>query len=135
MEYAAHSLKIDMQPCRVLSNVGKAVGQQYVTYRAMFDKIASVEEILKDPKGVAIPTKMDELYVMVCMLAQLVESKDMKPAAVFVNRLQGDIRAMAIRRMVKRSQRNRAAFDIGATKEYKEWMQDPAISDLFMAAR
>ena len=135
LEYAAQSLKIPMQPCRVLSSVGKAVGTQYVTYRAMFDKIASVDEILRDPKGVAIPSKMDELFVMVCMLSQLIKSTDMKAAATFVDRLQGDMRALAIRRMVKRSQKNRAEFDIGGSKEYQTWMKDPAIQDLFMAAR
>jgi len=135
LEYAANSLAIPMNPFRVLSNVGKAVGQQYVTYRAMYDKIASVEEILKDPKGVTIPSKIDELFVMVCMLSQLIKSTDMKPASQFIDRLQGDMRALAIRRMVKRSQKNRAEFDIGGTKEYQAWMKDPAIQDLFMAAR
>lgn len=135
LEYAAQSLKMEMNPMRFTSNVGKAVGTQYNTYRAMFDKIASVEEILRDPKKVAIPEKMDQLFVMVSMLAQLVPQDQVKQAAVFLDRLQGDIKAMAIRRMVKRSQKDRAAFDIGSTKEYKVWMQDPAISDLFMAAR
>lgn len=135
LEYAAKSLNIEMNPARFLSNVGKAIGTQYNTYRATFDKIASVEEILKNPKGVAVPEKMDQLYVMVCMLAQLVPQNHVKEAGIFIDRLQGDIRAMAIRRLVKRSQKDRSAFDIGATKEYKAWMQDPAISDLFMAAR
>jgi hypothetical protein len=135
LEYAALSLGKELNPARVLANVGKAVGQQYVTFRAMYDKIASVDEILRDPVGVKIPTKMDEMFVMVCMLSQLVPQDQMKSAAKFIDRLQGDIRALAIRRLVKRSQKDRAAFDIGATKEYKVWMQDPAISDLFMAAR
>jgi hypothetical protein len=135
LEYAAQLLHIPLDACRITSNVGKAVGTQYNTYRAMFDKIASVEEILKDPKGVEIPKKIDELFVMVCMLSQLVKATEMKPAATFVDRLQGDMRALAIRRMVKRSQKNRAEFDIGATKEYHAWMKDPSIQDLFMAAR
>lgn len=135
LEYAAKNLHIEMNPARFLSNVGKAIGTQYNTYRATFDKIASVEEILKNPKGVAVPEKMDQLYVMVCMLAQLVPQANVKEAGIFIDRLQGDIRAMAIRRLVKRSQKDRSAFDIGATKEYKAWMQDPAVSDLFMAAR
>lgn len=135
LEYSARSLNLEMNPNRFLANVGTGWGRQYATYRATFEKIASVEEIVKDPKGVAIPTKMDELYVMVCMLAQLVPQEAVKQAAQFVDRLQGDMRALAIRRMVKRSQKDRAAFDIGATKEYKTWMQDPSISDLFMAAR
>lgn len=135
LEYAAQSLKMEMNPVRFNSNVGKAIGTQYNTYRAMFDKIASVEEILKSPKSVAIPSQMDQLFVMVSMLAQLVPQDQVKNAAVFLDRVQGDIKAMAIRRLVKRSQKDRAAFDIGSTKEYKVWMQDPAISDLFMAAR
>lgn len=135
LEFAARALKFELNPSRILGNVGKAAGTQYVTYRAMFEKIASVEEIVANPKGVAIPTKMDEMFVMVRMLAQLVHASDMKPAGIFVDRLPGDMRALAIRNMVQRSQKNRAAFDIGGTKEYHTWMQDPAISDLFMAAR
>jgi hypothetical protein len=135
LEYAAQTLNLEMNPSRFISNVGKAIGSQYATYRATYDKIASVEQILKDPKGVTVPDKMDQLYVMVSMLAQLVPQTQVKAAGVFIDRLQGDIRALAIRRLVKRSQKNRAEFDIGATKEYKQWMQDPAISDLFMAAR
>ena len=135
LEYAARSLNVELNPTRCLSNVGKGVGQQYVTYRAMFDKIASVDDILKDPKNVPIPSKIDELFVTVCMLAQLVPQDGVKQAGIFIDRLSGDIRVLAIRRMVKRSQKDRAAFDIGATKEYRAWMQDPAISDLLMAAR
>jgi hypothetical protein len=135
LEYAAQGLKMEMNPARFMSNVGKSIGTQYATYRAMFDKIASVDQILANPKSIDIPEKMDQLYVMVCMLAQLVPQAQVKQAGIFIDRLQGDIRAMAIRRMVKRSQKNRAEFDIGATKEYMAWMQAPAISDLFMAAK
>lgn len=135
LEYASLREGLELKPYRIISNVGKVVGQQYVTYRAIQDKIASVEQIIADPKGVAIPTNMAELYVMVGMLAQLVPQAHVKHAAVFVDRLPGDMRAVAIRRLVKRSQRNRAEFDIGATKEYQKWMQDPSVSDLFAAAR
>lgn len=132
LEYASHSFNRQLNPYRVLANVGRAVGQQYVVYRAMFDKIASVEEILKDPKGVDIPTKMDEVYVMVNMLAAFITSAQIKPASQFIDRLQGDLRAMAIRRMVKRGQRDKS-FTIGSSKEFQAWMKDPSISDLFMA--
>jgi MoxR-like ATPase len=135
LEYAAQSLKLEMNPSRFTSNVGKAVGLQYTTFRAMYDKIATVDDILKDPKGVEIPENMSQLFVMVCMLAALVPQEAMNKAAVFIDRLPGDIRAMAIRRLVMRSQKNRAEFDIGSCKEYQKWMQDPAVSDLFMAAR
>jgi hypothetical protein len=74
-------------------------------------------------------------FVMAGMIAMLVPQDKVKEAAIYIDRLPGDIRAIAIRRMVVRSQKDRAAFDIGATKEYQAWMRDPAVSDLYMAAR
>lgn len=135
LEYAALREGIELRPYRIVSNVGKVAGQSYITYRAIQDKIASVDQIIADPKGVAIPTEPATCYVMIGMLSELVPQNHVKQAAIFVDRLPGDLRAVAIRRLVKRSQRNRAEFDIGATKEYQKWMQDPAISDLFAAAR
>lgn len=135
LEYASLREGLELKPYRIISNVGKVAGQQYITYRAIQDKIASVDQIIADPKGVTMPENIAELYIMLSMLAQLVPQNHVKQAGIFIDRLPGDLRAVAIRRLVKRSQRDRAAFDIGATKEYQKWMQDPSISDLFAAAK
>ena len=135
LEYAATNLGIELGGHRFMSNVGKAVGIQYNTHRAMFDKMASVEEILNNPKKVDVPERADMQFVLAGMIAMLVPQEKVKEAGIFLDRLPGDIRAIAIRRMVLRSQKDKAAFDIGSTKEYHAWMRDPAVSDLFMAAR
>lgn len=135
LEYAAAGLGIELGGHRFTSNVGKAVGLQYNTFRSTFEKLASVDDILANPKTAAIPDSAAHQFVLASMVAALVSQDQVKQAAIFIDRLPGDIRAVAIRRMVVRSQKNRAEFDIGATKEFQAWMRDPAISDLFMASR
>jgi hypothetical protein len=136
LEFAAREFKTEMRPERALANVGRAVGQQYVTYRAMYDKIASVDDIIANPKKIGIPERTDELYVTVCMLTGLVPQEHVKQAGQYIDRLSGELRALAIRRLVKRTKASKAGeFNIIGTPEYTAWMQDPAISDLFMATK
>lgn len=135
LEFAARSLGIELNSMRFMSNVGKAVGLQYNTFRASFEKMASLEDIIANPKKVEIPERADQQFVLAQLLATLVPQDNVKEAGIFLDRLPGDIRAVAIRRMVVRTQKDRGSFDIGATKEYQAWMRDPAVSDLFMAAR
>ena len=133
LEYACDEWKEELLPQRAIGNVGTAIGMQYMTHRSMFGKIAGVDEIVKDPKHVAVPDKLDELYAQLVLLAMLVDIKFMKQVDVYLGRVPQDLKAMCINRMLTRSRKHKATFNLTPTKEFQAWMSDPSFSDLLMA--
>lgn len=130
LEYAAAKHNMQLNPARVLASVGSVVGRQYVVYRATYDKLATVKDILADPTGVEIPTKMDELFVTVNMLTAIMEDSDINAAAKFINRLQGDLRIVAIDRLIRRQQKSKGTFDISNSKPWAKWIADEEVQKL-----
>lgn len=130
LEYAAAKHNTQLNPARVLASVGTVPGRQYVTYRAMFDKLSTVKDILADPTGIEIPSKMDELYVTISMLTALIEDTQADTAAKYINRLQGDLRVVAIDRLIRRQQKSNGTFDISGTKAWAKWITDPQVQTL-----
>ena len=131
LEYAAQQFGKQLNPSRVIANVGRVVGQSYVVYRAMFDKMATYKQIVADPKNAPIPTKIDELYITVNMLTMMIDEAEIEPAAKYINRLQGDIRSMAIHRIIRREQRSKGSFVVSSSKAFEKWVTDPVLQDLF----
>jgi hypothetical protein len=134
LEYACRSMGVKLHPMRALANVGQAVGQQYMQFRAMTESMASVEDVLHDPKGVAVPERLDQQYILLTMLAALVKTADLSAVDKFLDRIGGDLRVMAITRMAARWRKEGAAFNLPATPEFKEWVRDPQFADLVMGA-
>lgn len=130
LEYAAAKHNTQLNPQRVIASVGTVVGRQYVVFRAMYDKLATVKDILADPTGIDIPTKMDELYVTINMLAAIVADTDIEAAAKYINRLQGDLRIVCIDRLIRRQQKSNGTFDISGSKAWAKWFADPKLQAL-----
>jgi hypothetical protein len=133
LEYACDQWKEDLIPQRAIGNVGTAIGLQYMAHRSMFGKIAGVDEIVRDPKAVAVPDKLDELYAQLVLLAMLVDIKNMKQVDIYLKRVPQDLKAMCINRMLTRSRKHKDTFNLSPTKEFQSWVSDPAFSDLLMA--
>jgi hypothetical protein len=126
-------MKAELLPQRIIGNVGTGVGLQYNTHRSMIGKLATVEQIVTDPKHAPVPSKADELYAQLVMLAMKVEAKAMKSVDIYLDRVDGDLKAMCISRMLKRASKHRDTFNLSATKEYQKWMSDKQFVDLLMA--
>lgn len=126
LEFALETMRRDMLPQRAFGNVGSAIGAQYMKFRAEISKLASLEEILKHPTKVAIPDNVGELYATLLMLVQRTDIKQVEAMAKYIDRIQGDLKAMVIRRLLMRSQRAESNFPIARTDVWKTWMRDPA---------
>jgi hypothetical protein len=133
LEYAAETLQMELLPQRVIGNVGTAIGTQYMSHRAMIGKLASLDEIVRSPKTAKVPDQMDELYAQLVMLAMRVEQKHTKALDVYLSRVPKDLKAMVVSRLLARSRKNPATFNILNAPEYQVWMSDPEFSDLLMA--
>lgn len=132
LEFACRNMGAKLHPMRAQANLGQAVGAQYMTYRALHDNMVSLEEVLKDPKGVAVPDRLDQQYILLNMLAAFVKTTEIKALDKFLERIGGDLRVMTIRRMMNRWRRERTSFDLPKTPEFKAWVKDPAFSDLIV---
>lgn len=124
IEFALETMKRDMLPQRAFGNVGSAIGAQFMKHRAAISKLASLDEILKHPTKVAIPDNIGELYATLLMLVQRTDIKQVEPMAKYIDRIQGDLKAMVIRRLLVRSQKA-DNFAIARTDVWKGWMRDP----------
>lgn len=132
LEYACDELKQELMPQLVNGSVGMAIGSQYMTFRTMFDKLLTVDEIVRHPDKAEVSEDISVLYVQLALLAASVDTKHMPQVSVYLGRCPGDLKVMCIRRMLQRAKRDQT-FKVSATKEYKGWMTDPAVSDLIMA--
>jgi len=124
IEFALERMKRDMIAQRAFGNVGSAIGQQYMKHRLALSKLASLEEILKHPTKVAIPDNVGELYATLLMLVQRTSITQVEAMAKYIDRIQGDLKAMVIRRLLVRSQKS-DSFAIARTDVWKQWMRDP----------
>lgn len=131
IEYACSRLgNTKLHPLRAHANVGQAVGQQYMTYRASQEHLLSIEEILANPKSAPVPDRLDQQYVAMCMLAAMAKDTQLKQVDQYIERVGGDMRVMVIRRMAARWRKNKVEFQLPKSPVFKEWMKDPALQDL-----
>lgn len=124
IEFALMRMHKDMLPQRAHGNLGSAIGQQYMKHRASLTKLASLEEILKNPTKVLIPDNLGEVYATLLMLVQRTDIKQVEAMAKYVDRIPGDLKGMVIRRLLVRSQKS-DNFPIARTDVWKTWMRDP----------
>lgn len=132
LEYSCARLRTSLHAMRALANLGQGVGQQYMLHRATQESMLNIDDILKDPKGVRIPERMDQQYITLCMLASLVKDTQLKAVDTYINRIGGDMRVMVVHRMAARWKKEKAAFNLPKSPEFKSWVKDPQFSDLVM---
>jgi len=132
IEYACAKMHAPLNLMRPLANLGQGVGQQYMTYRATQESMLNIDDILKDPKGVRIPDRMDQLYITMCMLAALVKDTQLKAVSTYIDRVGGDMRVMVVQRMAARWRKEGVDFNLKNAPDFKQWVKDPAFSDLVM---
>lgn len=132
LEIAAEAMKMELDIALVMGSVGSSVGAQYNTHRAMVKRLATVEEIVRDPKHAPVPDKPDALYAQLVLLTAKLDDKDMGAASIYLDRVRPDLKAMAVRRMILREDKKQG-FVVTKTKEYRTWMSDPQFTDMLMA--
>lgn len=115
---------------------GSGVGKSYEVFCAMLDKLASMEEIVKNPDKAPVPTRMDEQFALSTMLALTVKGDTFKPISVYQNRYPPELQTVFFKIMNDRLTKQ-GGPDVGlirGTTEYKKWITSAHITKLLLGA-
>lgn len=87
--------------------VGEGAALEYKAFRKMFENLTSIDEILKDPKGVKLPSKPDQLYATCTALASRATDKTLGTIGIYAERLlhesnKGEFAVLLIRDCLRR---------------------------------
>jgi hypothetical protein len=125
LEFAAEGLNDGVTMDEIAGSVGVAVGALYLAHKSMIGRLASLEEVLNNPEGVAVPTKIDELYAMCQVLSLRVKEEHLPKLHAFAKRIQYDMQAFMLRTMMMRKN-----FKLLGTDVYRAWILDPQLNKL-----
>lgn len=128
LEYVADELGAPLTRDEVIGSVGTGPGMGYVTFKNMVGRLATVEEVIADPEGVAIPEKIDELYALAMIVSLRCKDEHLKQVYTFFRRVQYDMQVFALRTLS-----NRRNLSFVGTPEHREWVLDPQIGKLVNA--
>jgi len=88
------SLPADLYAADVAAKVGDAAAAEYMAFRKMASQLVQPDEVLADPKGVAIPEELSSLYAIVESVAQHTTVENVEAFAQFVGRLPPAFQAL-----------------------------------------
>jgi hypothetical protein len=128
---------IAVMPDEIVSCVGSGKANTFGTFRSVLSKLASIEDIINDPKKVPVPEKMDEKFYMSYLLAFVVKNETFTPISVYMNRFVPELQTAFFRLMNERLRKNPndpGTAKIRTTDEYKNWITAKHISAVLTAA-
>lgn len=128
LEFAAEELGMPTTNDELVGSVGTAPGMQFVTFKKMVGRLASIEQVLSNPEGVKIPEKIDELYALSMMVSLRCKPEDLPAVHTFAKRIQLDMQAFMLKTMMSRK-----GFPLVGSATYHTWISDPAITKLITA--
>jgi hypothetical protein len=132
----ADSTGINLIPGEVSRNVGTEMGNKFNAFCQLLDNLATLEQIVLEPKKTAVPTRMDERYALATMLALLVKRENWEAIATYTQRFPVELQACYFKLMNDRLLRAKDANEsaIKGSTTYKKWITDPAIQKMLAGA-
>jgi hypothetical protein len=132
----ADSTGIVLIPGEVSRNVGSGMATKFAAFNQMIDNLATLEQIIAEPKKVPVPVRMDERYALATMLALLVKRDNWEAIATYMQRFPEELQACYFKlmndRLLKANDANWSA--IRASTTYKKWITSPHIQKLLYGA-
>lgn len=124
-EYAADEIDSPVTLAEAVANLGTGVGSAYDAHKASRHMLASFDEIMQDPKKIAIPQAMDQQYALAMILALRCQPTQMLPVRTFGERLPLELQAVILRTLSVRKN-----FDLASADHYVGWINNPELSKL-----
>lgn len=124
-EYAADELGSPVTLGECIGNLGSGVGAAYDAHKQVINSLASFDQIMADPRGIAVPAKMDEQYALAKIVALRCREDQMPAVHAFGARLPLEMQAVILRQMSARKN-----FTMGANDAYVNWITNPALNKL-----
>jgi hypothetical protein len=124
-EYVADDLASPVTLAECIANLGSGVGAAFDAHKRTLASLSSFEDIMADPKGVPVPTAMDEQFAISMIVALKCKEDQMSAVHAFGTRLPLEFQAVILRHLSIRKD-----FTLGASSEYVRWIADPQLSKL-----
>jgi hypothetical protein len=124
-EYAADELGTPLVLAEAVGNLGSGVGAAYEAHKRNLAKLPAFEAVMADPRGVAIPTAMDEQYALTMVVALKCAAEQMPKVKAFGERMPLELQAAILRHLMQRKN-----FDVSGTDAYVDWISNPKLSKL-----
>lgn len=125
-EYAADDIGSPVTLAEAVGSLGSGVGAAYDAHKNVLSKLVSFDQIMVDPKGAAIPQKMDEQYALAMIVALRSQQAQMPQVKAFGERLPLELQAVILRNLSVRKN----DFNLASADGYVEWVSNPALSKL-----
>lgn len=124
-EYIAEQMGRELTAAEVAGNIGTAAAAQYAAHKRIVNNLASFDQIMKDPHGVQLPTKMDEQYILALIIAMRADASQLQQVYDVGQRFPLEMQAVILRSMSKRK-----GFALASSPVYGKWMLDPKLNAL-----
>lgn len=128
LEFAAEELGMPITNDEIVGSVGTGPGMQYLTFKKVVGRLATIEQVLANPEKVAIPEKIDELYALAMIVSLRCKPEDLKAVHTFAQRIQMDMQAFMIKTIM-----GRKGFPLVGTETYRTWILNPQLNKLITA--
>ncbi|MCI0349082.1 MAG: hypothetical protein L0Z53_06615 [Acidobacteriales bacterium] len=94
---------------------GPSFATEYLSYAKVERKLPTLEQIVKDPEGTAVPEEKDVLFALMASLAGRLDKKTLAPGIEYISRCPPEFAVMAMKDLVKR------VPEIGQEQAFKTW--------------
>ena len=123
-EYAADEINKPITISEAVGNLGTGVGTAYEGFKASLSTLAKFDDIMANPKGIALPVKPDEQFALAMIVALRCRIADQMPQVrAFGERMPLEFQAVILRHMCMRK-------DFAANTTYVEWVSNPDLNKL-----
>jgi hypothetical protein len=126
-----------VMPDEIAARVGSGEAATFETFRNVLSSLASIEDIVNDPKKAPVPEQMGEKFHIAHLLAFVVKNETFAPISVYLNRFPDELQTCYFRLMNERLRKQRddpSTSKIRTTSEYKNWITAKHISAVLTAA-
>lgn len=127
-EYASNFVKLDL-PDKILREavmgcVGVAAGNEFMTYRKIYEKLPDIDEIMKNPKTAIVPQSPDALHAVVTSVAaRAADYKHHKAIIDYATRLPEEFQVLLLMDAISVNIGIMAAGPTGPDGKVKEGQQ------------
>ncbi len=77
--------------------IGEGPARNFLTWIELFDEIPSIEEIVANPTGAALPTNRGVEWAMATIIGEAINSSNADPLITYVKRLEPEMAVIALR--------------------------------------
>lgn len=124
-EYVGEQMTRPVTLAEIAANVGSAVAAQYEAHRKIIASLASLEQILANPQGAKVPTRIDEQYMLAMQIALRCKNTDLDAVHAYCSRMPNEMQAVVLRQLSARKN-----FGLAATPAYMKWITNAELAAL-----